>query len=224
MEEKFKGIVLSLNDYKDADKLASIFSLEHGLLSCKFVGVKKDKAKLKSVAQPFCFAEFNVSSKANTRTITNANVIDSFYNLFSDYKKTMCGYVVLDILKNIMQEDEAEQDVFYLALNSLKNIEEKNAEISLIDFILNFLSFQGVALEFPASQHVLLDKELGNFTLKSNAYTVAVDKKVYALLKAVAGKQKEILANSTVLSQALHLLHNVLFVKFDKDLKSFDFV
>ncbi|MCQ2564481.1 MAG: DNA repair protein RecO [Clostridia bacterium] len=224
MEEKFKGIVLSLSDYKDADKLASIFSLEKGIVNAKFVGIKKDKAKLKSVAQPFCFAEFNVNTKSGMRTVTNANVVDSFYNLFLDYNKTMCGYVVLDVLKNILLEEEVEEDVFYLALSALKNIEEKNAQICLIDFILKFLSSQGVPLEFPESAHVLFDKEFGNFTLTSGAYTVQVDKKVYVLLKAVATKQKDIAVSPTTLSQSLHLLHNVLYIKFDKDLKSFQFV
>ena len=58
MDEKVKGIIVKLTDYQDADKLASIFTFEQGLITAKFNGVKKDKAKYKSVAQPFVFAEF----------------------------------------------------------------------------------------------------------------------------------------------------------------------
>ena len=75
-EIKVKGIVLKLTDYKDADKLASIFTLEEGKILAKFVGVKREKAKLKSVAQSFVLAEFNINKKANKRTITSAYMLE----------------------------------------------------------------------------------------------------------------------------------------------------
>ena len=112
MEEKTQGLVLKLIDYKDADKLASIFTLDYGVVTAKFVGVKKEKAKLKAVAQPFTFADFNFTTRANNRVVAGANLIDSFYNLMTDYNKTICGYVVLDILKSILPEGKKEEDLF----------------------------------------------------------------------------------------------------------------
>ena len=41
MEQKTKGLVLKLIDYKDADKLASIFTFDYGFITANFVGVKK---------------------------------------------------------------------------------------------------------------------------------------------------------------------------------------
>ena len=43
MDEKTQGLVLKLIDYKDADKLASIFTLEQGIISAKFTGVNIDE-------------------------------------------------------------------------------------------------------------------------------------------------------------------------------------
>ena len=88
-EEKTKGLVIKLNDYKDADKLASIFTFDYGVITAKFVGVKKEKAKLKSVAQPFVFADFVLNESGNNKTVTSASVVDSFYNILPekyDYK------------------------------------------------------------------------------------------------------------------------------------------
>ena len=50
-EEKTQGLVLKLIDYKDADKLASVFTFDFGIVTAKFVGVKKEKAKI----SPLCF-------------------------------------------------------------------------------------------------------------------------------------------------------------------------
>ena len=86
MEQNVKGIIIKLIDYKEADKLASIFSLENGVITAKFAGVKRDKAKFKATAQPFTFADFNLIEKQSHLTVTGAEVIDNF-------SKTCHGFV-----------------------------------------------------------------------------------------------------------------------------------
>ena len=117
MEEKTQGLVLKLIDYKDADKLASIFTYEYGVVTAKFVGVKKEKAKLKAVAQPFTFADFNFTTRANNRVVAGANLIDNFYQIITDYNKTICGYIALDIMNSIVPEEKPEQDLFLIAIS-----------------------------------------------------------------------------------------------------------
>ena len=49
MEEiKVKGIVVKAVDFKDSDRLVTIFSAERGLIKARARGVKKAKAKLAS--------------------------------------------------------------------------------------------------------------------------------------------------------------------------------
>ena len=141
MDEKTQGLVVKLIDYKDADKLASIFTYDYGIITAKFTGIKKEKAKLKAIAQPFTFADFTFASKMNNRTVASANLIDSFYTILSNYSKTICGYVVLDIIKSILPIEKPEQDLFLLTISTLKSIEEKNEFVVLIDYILKFLNF-----------------------------------------------------------------------------------
>ena len=53
MSNKIKGIVISSIDYKDKDKLITIFSLEKGLITAKLTGVKNPKAKMKPLKRFF---------------------------------------------------------------------------------------------------------------------------------------------------------------------------
>ena len=122
MDTKVKGIILKLIDYKEADKLASIFTLEQGVVTVKFKGVRKEKSKLKSACMPFTFAEFNINQTGNSRVVTNLNVIDDFYGILQNYNKTIVGYIILDILKTILPVEKPEQDLFVLTLNALKQI------------------------------------------------------------------------------------------------------
>jgi len=185
MEEKFKGIVLQLKDYKDADKIASIFTLEQGIISAKFTGVKREKAKLKAIAQPFVFAEFNYIQKSDFITVTNATLLDNFYPILMSYDKTICGYIILDVLKTILPYKKVEKELFLLTLNTLKNLEIQNEYLMCVDFIIKMLSFIGEGLNFSDLDYVFIDKNTGEITEIKNQYTRPIDKKIYAILKYV---------------------------------------
>ncbi len=224
MIEKFKGIILTVADYKDADKLATIFSLEHGVLNAKFSGVKKEKAKYKAVAQPFVLANFVVAEKGRSLTVTQADIIDSFPNILKNYSKTICAYLVLDMVRSILPVQKPEQDLFLLTLNALKNVETQNEYVATIQYILNFLKFSGLQLDFYETDHAYLDINTGNITPEKVENALLIDKKVYSILKSVDGLQNAETSNLNLLKQAVRLLHNVVYLKFGVDVKSFSFI
>ncbi len=223
MDNKYKGLVLKLSDYKEADKLASIFTLEEGIITAKFTGVKKDKAKLKSAAQPFVLAEFTLNTKGGLHIVTSADVLDNFFNIMSDYNKTICGYIILDIIKSIVPVGKVEQDLFLLTLSSLKNIEENNEYVATADFILKFISFSGMQVSFIDLSHIYLDTDSGEFVSVRQPNSVEIDKKVYLTLKSI-NENQYFDFNLSTLKKVLKLLHNILYIKFDIDVKSFEFI
>ena len=223
MDEKTQGIVLKLIDYKDADKLASIFTLDYGVVTAKFIGVKKEKAKLKAIAQPFTFADFNFTTKANNRVVAGANLIDNFYTIMTDYNKTICGYIVLDMIKSILPEEKPEQDLFLLAISTLKNIEQNNELVAVVDFILKFLNFSGFGIEFPDVEYVYFDKLTAEFVESRTELCMQIDKSVYHTLKAIQNDEN-MEFNEKHLKQSLRLLHNVIINRFGTEIKTFEFL
>ena len=51
-----------------------------------------------------------------------------------------------------------------------------------------------------------------------------IDKKVFAALKSIGGGNPLDNLNSNILKQSLRLLHNIIYLKFGVDLKSFQFI
>ena len=223
MDEKTQGLVLKLIDYKDADKLASIFTYELGVITAKFVGVKKEKAKLKAIAQPFTFADFNFAMRANNRVVAGASLIDNFYQIMNDYNKMVCGYIVLDIIKTILPEEKPEQDLFLFSISTLKKIEQSNEYVAVIDFILKFLNFSGFGVEFPDSDYVFFDKFSADFVSKRTELCSQIDKNVYLTLKKINNGEVEEF-NQNTLKQILRLLHNIIINRFSVEIKSFEFI
>lgn len=224
MDEKTQGLVLKLIDYKDADKLASIFTFDHGIITAKFVGVRREKAKLKALAQPFTFADFNFTTRAGNKVVAGANMIDNFYHLMMDYNKTICGYIVLDIIKSLLPENKPEQDIFVLSVSSLKKIEEENEFVATIDFILKFLNFSGVGIEFIETDYVYLDMTTGDFLKNRTTNSVQIDKNVYKMLASINNGNCENLENEHALMQCIRLLRNIIQIRFGIEIKSFQFI
>lgn len=226
MDEKFKGIIIKTTEINDADKLASIFSLEHGVVTAKFIGVKKDKAKFKSVAQPFVLADFCVSKNGNTRTVTGADIVNGFTQILTDYNKMMCGYIVLDILKSILPSEKTEPKIFALTVNTLSEFEQTNPFVVAIDFILKFLFLNGVELQFVEAKYIYLDTITGNFQLERTPSCLQIDKNVYDCLKNIndSVEIEAIEVNEKTAKQVLHLLHNIIYIKFGEDIKCFQYI
>lgn len=249
MDTKVKGIIIKLIDYKDADKLAQIFSLEQGIITAKFVGVKREKAKFKAVAQPFVFAEFVLSVKGEHKTVTSVEIIDPFDKLLLDYSRTMAGYVILDMIRRLIPEGKPEQDIFILTLSTLKKLEMEDVNSTLIDYIIKFIDMQGMAIEFPNSKYVYLDNLTGNFSTTRTINSTEIDKKVYSYLFNIFNSQLKaseneinnltqnndnVINNETnrlqkeisplTIKQALRLIKNIIYLKFNVEIKSFDYL
>ena len=81
MEIIVNALVLRAVDYKDNDKILTLYSLERGKITAGIKGVKKSGAKLKFASEPFAFCEFVLAEKQGRYTVIGATYIDSFFSL-----------------------------------------------------------------------------------------------------------------------------------------------
>ena len=148
MEEKLKAVVIRAVDYKDNDKILTLFSPENGLISAGIRGVKKAGAKLKFAAQPFCFCEYVFSKKSERRTVVSADIIESFYPVREDILKFYSGAVALEFVNAFVQEGMESEDIFVLLLEYLRALCYSVAQprTLLVKFLFEALGFSGYEL------------------------------------------------------------------------------
>lgn len=150
MEEiRLKGIVINATDYKDSDKLVTIFSAEKGLIKARARGVKKNKAKLAFAVQPFAFIEFMLTERDGFYTVINASSIDQFYSVTSDFDNYIFMLACLEVVHKTIKENESPVDLFLLLLKSLKlvsyeNVSPMNVFIKFMIEAMNYLGFKFV--------------------------------------------------------------------------------
>lgn len=78
------GLVCRYADYRDNDRMLTLFTREAGRVDAVARGCKRPKSKLMAVAQPFVYAEFELFSNKDKYSVNNAEIKESFYPLRSD--------------------------------------------------------------------------------------------------------------------------------------------
>jgi len=141
-ETKVKAIVLGGIDYKEKDMLITLFTLDKGIMGVVFKGVKNPKAKLKSAKEVFSFGDFIYSG--STKIVTSADIIESFYDLTKDIKKYYAACAMLEVIKTVMPQGEANPQVFLLLLKSLRLLVGGAAPLNVLNkFLVNIFKHIG---------------------------------------------------------------------------------
>lgn len=151
MEElSITGIVLSAMPYKEKDKLIHIFSVELGKITAILKGVSSPNAKLKFASQPFCFARFDIVKTKDFYVVKGCDVIDSFFEITSDYEKFQISSLMLEICSIILKPNILAESLFLNLVKSLQNIVYENVGAGVVasKFILSTLKIIGYELNF----------------------------------------------------------------------------
>ena len=190
-----KGIVLSSYDYKEKDKLVELFSVELGKITAILKGCKAPSAKLKFAFQPFCFAEFSVVKTGKFYQITNACLIDSFFDISSDLDKYYLANIMLESVSLSVSEEEQNMQIFVMLANALKYIcyDKINPFLVTLKFCVSLLDYIGYNFSFGKcsccglnyTNKVYLNLDSGEFVCFSckNDNSVFIPNQVFSCIK-----------------------------------------
>ncbi len=153
MEIIVNALVIKSVDYKDNDKILTLFSLERGKITAGIKGVKKSGAKLKFASEPFAFCEFVLAEKQGRFTVIGADYIDSFYNLRLDLVKYYASSVVLETLNLLSSESEPMPQLFSLSLSAIKSLNYQGGELKVLaGYLLKLIELSGYGLQSLSCQ------------------------------------------------------------------------
>ena len=156
-----EALCLKSIDYKDNDKLLTLYASGVGKLLVNAKGCKKPKAKLKFAASVLCFGHYYLTKTSSGYTLTGCDLYDSFYDLATDIEKFYAASVVLEILDKMGMEEDYNNNLFLMALKCLKELayETKNPKSCLYGYlklILEALGYECNAITFMEYYNYLL--------------------------------------------------------------------
>lgn len=145
-----KAIVIDSKNYKEKDKLLTLFTLEKGVIFANLKGVKSLNAKLSMAKEIFCFADYIYSTNGQINTITTASIVETFFDITKDYDRYNCGCNILSIIKTVCNEGEPNKMLFIETLHALKSLAYSNIneQYVLLKFLINTFSISGYDIKF----------------------------------------------------------------------------
>ncbi len=127
-----KGLIVKETDFNEADKMLTIMTDSYGLVHAKASGIKSLKRKELSGAKPFLYSEFTFSQKGDSLNLREANMLHSFLDIKNDLTDLALGFYILDILGNIGMDNQPNEPLLRLTLNTLFALNSKKKDSALI--------------------------------------------------------------------------------------------
>ncbi len=116
---KVTGIVTRYVNYKDYDRIISIFTRESGRIDAKARGCRRPKSPLLPCAQPFVYGEFQLFAGKEHYTVDQCDIKESFYPLREDMDKLAAASAMVAVTQAVVQQDEANEPLFYTLYHAL---------------------------------------------------------------------------------------------------------
>ncbi len=134
------GIVLREADYKDYDKVLTIFTRDFGKISAIARGSRKQGSPLLACADVFCCAQYSFYRGKSYATINQAQSVSSFFNIRSDVLSLSAASVFADVCEKTAMEGEANPRLFALLASALHAL-DKGCDVY---GVLVFFSFKAL--------------------------------------------------------------------------------
>ena len=234
MPKIYQGIVLNSQDYKEKDKLLTLYTLEEGKISAILKGCKNANAKLKFAFQPFCFAEFVIEDKG---VVSQVDLKESFYDLSLNFDRYLIGCKMLTTINQIAYENNPNPKMFVNLLKSLNllmnypNIHEKTI---LAKFLLSILEVQGYKLNFNKCAgcggrmltSYYYDFSIGGIVCVGcrKNYSMSISKETFVAIKGLTVMDFDNIGNLKISQSDLNISLNFLSAIFGQHFsKKFDF-
>lgn len=120
-----RGIILKGLDYRDGDKIVTVFSEEAGKIKAIARGVKKNRSSLRACVQTFCHSFFHFRRGKEMDLITQGKLLDFYGNLREDMQGTLQTVYIMEVIDQVTLE-RAPLPGFYQHLTGLlENMNEK---------------------------------------------------------------------------------------------------
>lgn len=132
MVETVKGIVLKETPYGDYDKIMTVLTAEHGKIAVYARGAKRLKSPLFTATQLFTYGEYTVSRTKTTYYLRAGELIESFYHIRDTLSGAALASYIADVAADIAIEEEPEENLMRLVLNSFHAIATKKKHAALI--------------------------------------------------------------------------------------------
>ena len=140
-----KGIVLRETETKEADKILTILTAEHGKISVIARGVRRKSCKYAACAQPLAYSEWTLYQKGDWYYANDGTTIELFNGLRNDLESMALGFYLAELTEAVTLEETSAEEILRHLLNGLYALSALHKPPQLVKpaFEMKLLSLAG---------------------------------------------------------------------------------
>ena len=140
------AIVLRAVNYRDFDRMLTLFTREEGKISAGARGAHRQKSALAAASTQFCTGEYVLDEKNGKFTVKTCMLDEAFYPLREDARRLAYAAALMQVCEEIVQPGEpntALYDTLLRALAYLSYDHEHDATNIVLPFLLRAMVLSG---------------------------------------------------------------------------------
>lgn len=144
-----RGIILKEVQYNEADKILTVFSDKMGIIKVNAKGAKSLKRTDMAGLNRFCLGEYILTENKNMYNVRECNIVTEFFDIRKDIKSLYLGCYILECVYMCACENQPDEELFRLILNTLYAISKNKNSHTLIKsaFEMKLCQVMGSAFE-----------------------------------------------------------------------------
>jgi len=148
-----EGIVLIRQNFREADRMACLYTRGLGRINLRFPSVNKSAGKLKAMSEPFVHASYRIYLRngAAVGCATGGKIESVFPALRIDAAKTKTALHFCELMFRLTPENSPNEEKFELLQNSLRALEKIKLTPAISPaFLLRLMTLAGFGMDKPA--------------------------------------------------------------------------
>jgi len=124
-----EAIVLTVKDWREADRLVTLFSVDNGKIKTVAYGARKVGSKLAGALQPFNHLDMAIERGKDIDIVRQCEVRTSFRDLRADYMLLAYAAMIAELTMEMFPDRQPDPNVFNLLHNTLNILTARNPRV-----------------------------------------------------------------------------------------------
>lgn len=146
------GIILLRQEFREADRIVSLYTREHGRLNVRLPGVSRSTGKLKALSEPFACADYRIYIRrgGTIGTVTGGKMLHVFPQIRRDLKRLALAFHYCELVYRLTPLHQPSEGKFDLLLTALQALEKHPVTPAMqAAFTLRLMTLAGFGLDHP---------------------------------------------------------------------------
>lgn len=146
------GIVLFRQDFREADRIISLYTLQHGRVNLRLPGVNRAKGKLKALSEPFACADYRIYQRSSSAlaTVTGGKINHIFPSIRRNLSKQNLAFHGCELMMRLTPLRQPSEAKYRLLLQFLTELDLTAPNPAFAPaFTLRLMAAAGFGLDHP---------------------------------------------------------------------------